>query len=554
MIEIIKGNERLPRYTATLEKETKEEIVKGILIPCYKREEKVVETIKYYSEKFNNSNVIIVLGTQGYSNTFTDILNNIRNNTKGLVIYDLDYDEPQNIGKLRKQMMHSMFNISKELYKKVPDIVLMHDNDITIDVEDISMMQDVILKNKSVKVVSPDTRELIEHGLSMKTRKCFGVTMMRGKDLYAVYDNLTEVPANEDSELVYLLENKGLLIHKSQFKTEFHDMTNDTVFSNKLEKLEKGATMLLEKYGKDVVEIITRPSGKKITRFIYNPDTFPMKIRFNEKPTTDYYNSQNNMKVTMINYPQKDYKQRMYEMVKATWKDEPVEYLDYTEEEMNETFKNVLKFKVLPNSMEHLTFSFLVEGLTLVEITHLLRHRMFSSIHAQCSADRFLTHDSAFIPSSIENSKFADKYKELTDKTKELYQEMVDSKEVSILDARYILPRNHRYFYYFTGNLKDLIGFINQRKCTQIQPEMDNILAHMILELVSKIIPEVKELIDMNCNQNCYFVKSPEHENSRVYSPDKVHAPFLKDKYNKEDYIYPKTRKEMGVFFNPQDK
>ena len=102
-------------------------------------------------------------------------------------------------------------------------------------------------------------------------------------------------------------------------------------------------------------------------------------------------------------------------------------------------------------------------------------------------------------------------------------------------------------------NLKDAIGIINQRKCTQIQPEMDNVFSHMLMELISQIVPELKELINMNCGPNCYFVKSPKMENSRVYLPDKVHREFLKDKYAEKDFLYQKTRKEMGIPFAPQD-
>jgi len=187
----------------------------------------------------------------------------------------------------------------------------------------------------------------------------------------------------------------------------------------------------------------------------------------------------------------------------------------------------------------------------MIEVTHLLRHRMFSSIHAQCTGDRFLQKDSCFIPSSIVGTKFEKEYKEITEKAKELYEKMISSKEISLLDARYVLSRNHRHFYYFTANLKDLIAFMNQRKCTQIQPELDNILAHKIYDEISKIIPEIKETLSMKCGSNCFYIKSQGIDNSRVYMPDKEHSKFMKEQ--NISTLYNKTRKQMGNWFNPQD-
>ena len=274
--------------------------------------------------------------------------------------------------------------------------------------------------------------------------------------------------------------------------------------------------------------------------------------RFGEKQTTKWYDSSNNIKLTLINHPEGDFRRRCYDMIKATWLDEPITGKDANEEDVKKTFKELLQFKVLPNSMEHLQFTFLIEGLTLVEVTHLLRHRMLSSIHAQCTGDRFLQTDSAFIPWSVDKSEFADEYKELTEKCKDLYERMISSRKISILDARYILTRNHRYFYYITINLKEAISFIEQRKCTQIQPELDNIIAHEMFHKIAKIIPELWDTLKLNCSPNCFYIKSQASDNSRVYLPDKNHKQYLKDE--KISTLYNKTRKEMGILFNPQDE
>ncbi|NJR72717.1 MAG: FAD-dependent thymidylate synthase [Scytonema sp. CRU_2_7] len=282
---------------------------------------------------------------------------------------------------------------------------------------------------------------------------------------------------------------------------------------------------------------------------------FPMKVRFGEEPTTEYYDSLNNLRLILLSKPSEGFRERCVEMMKATWADEPVNQFSLSKEEVHAQFMKILKFKVLPNSLEHIQFQFRVEGLTLVEVTHLLRHRMFSSIHAQCSADRFLQHDSVFIPSSIERTEFAERYKSLTEECKHLYIDMVDSKKISILDARYILTRNHRYFYYFGCNLKDAIAFINQRKCTGIQPEMDNLFAEQMYQCIQLCIPEIKSVVHLDCGPSCVYVTSDGEDSSRVNYPDQVHAKLISDKFGEDsERLKPEyylmnsmTRKSMGI-------
>lgn len=283
---------------------------------------------------------------------------------------------------------------------------------------------------------------------------------------------------------------------------------------------------------------------------------FPFKLKFGVESKTNWRDSSNNIYVAMTDCPREGFRQRCVEMLRATWSDNV--YTAKSDEEIHRDFMKILRHKVLPNSLEHLNFQFRVEGLTLIEITHLLRHRQLHSIHAQCSADRFLQEDSCFIPSSINKSEWHQKYKALTIMCKTLYKEMIDD-GVPILDARYILTRNHRYFYYFGCNLKVAMQFINQRKCTQIQPEMDNKIAHGMHHLISLIIPEIKEVISLECNRNCVYITSDDEDSSRVYYPDKIHENLIRKMYgndserlDKRYYLYPLTREDMRVPFNPQ--
>lgn len=281
---------------------------------------------------------------------------------------------------------------------------------------------------------------------------------------------------------------------------------------------------------------------------------FPMELRFNEEPTNEIIPSNETIGVDMLDYPRGDFRERCFDMIMSTWQDTVGEYqVPKTKSTVQDTFMKLLTGKVLPNSMEHLTFMFRISGITLVEITHILRHRMFFSIHAQCTADRFLTHDSAMIPTSIIGTEFEAEYVELTKRTKQLYQDMCDSKKISIMDARYILPRNQRYFYYVGMNLKDAIAFIKQRRCTAIQPELDNEIARQLFVHISTIIPELKQVMSLQCDHTCHTTFGNEEHTTRLYQPDANHAKIIsakkKQNINPDNYVYGATREDMGSFY-----
>lgn len=292
---------------------------------------------------------------------------------------------------------------------------------------------------------------------------------------------------------------------------------------------------------------------------------FPMQTKFNEIPRTEFVQSKDSIVVEMLDCPNGDFRGRCFDMIMSTWADDAFDYrIERTRETIQDTFNKLLGGKVLPNSMESLQFTFRIEGLTLIEITHLLRHRQLRAIHAQCTADRFLTNDSAMIPTSIHNSIFRERYELLTNLCKELYQDMCDSKDVSLMDARYILPRNSRYFYTITIDLGTAIQFIKQRRCTAIQPELDNEIARQMYMYICSVIPEVQNHVSLFCDHTCHTTFGNDEHTTRLYQPDENHGRILSaalakrtggdDAWNPDNFIYTKTREQMGSFYTDETK
>lgn len=273
-----------------------------------------------------------------------------------------------------------------------------------------------------------------------------------------------------------------------------------------------------------------------------------VKTKFGKATKTVYLNQINNLLVTLVAAPSwTELCSYLPEFTTATWRDRVYEGdIDNREE----IVKDIFKGKLLPTALETIRVTFLVDGLDLIDVTHLIRHRALS-FSAQCTADRDMRKDDCMVkPSIMVNEEFLSRYMEIVDAAKKLYADMVDSKEVSIFDARTILPRSLSNFYYVSGSLKDIIAFIKTRKDEAIQPESDNIVALLMwLELVKKY-PALQECINMDIGgRDEFFCKTAlSGHNSLAYLPKQENVVLgLKP----EDCIYQKRRADFpgGHFY-----
>lgn len=288
------------------------------------------------------------------------------------------------------------------------------------------------------------------------------------------------------------------------------------------------------------------------------PVLLPMDLKFGEGPVTNYINNLESLNVEVIDSPTREQAQKIaWHMTKATWADTPSEtnFENASPEEASLNLQDVLNFRALPTPMECLGFTFKISGIDVQTVTHLIRHRA-GSFAAQCTGDRDLRNDNALVPESIENCRSGDRdfyfrYIQLIMEAKQLYSDMVDSKKVSMMDARVILPKCMETFYIARFNLKDLIGFIKQRQDVQIQPEVDNILATRIARAVCEAIPEVATCLDFNKPDMHYVrtfrVEQPDgtftSRGTNLYHPEPKNDLF---EFNENDSIYQCRREDLN--------
>ena len=280
------------------------------------------------------------------------------------------------------------------------------------------------------------------------------------------------------------------------------------------------------------------------------PVDLPMTLRFDEEPTTEFLNDIDALQIELVDHPTaKQMREVAWRYVKATWADTP----DYTNPgsassfELSENLEDVLNFRALPTPMEIFSFTFKFAGIDLQTVTHLIRHRA-GSFAAQCTGDRFLHHEPCLVPSAVENSPdLYRRWKRHVEDGKKLYADMIDTKSISMMDARTILPKCLSTFYYGRFNLKDIIGFVKQRSDKQIQPSIDNLIAaKMALEII-RVLPEAGTVIGSKAltGPAWHYIKNVRAgTGTNLYWPDDDSDKHVE--YHPNDTIYQAYRYDLN--------
>jgi len=289
------------------------------------------------------------------------------------------------------------------------------------------------------------------------------------------------------------------------------------------------------------------------------PVTLPMELKFGQSPKTQFFNNLEHLKVELIDAPTRSQALNVaWQYVKATWADHHDETNPATAslQELSANLEDVLNFRALPTPMECLGFTFKLSGLSFQEVTHIIRHRA-GSFAAQCTGDRDLRDDPAVIPEAVQNSpEFLERWMTLVRDSKQLYADMCDSKDVSMMDARMILPKCMTSFYLMRLNLKDLLGFIAQRQDMQIQPAADNLLAAYMAREVLKVLPEASTRINFN-KPDMHYIKTfrvPDGKGGETSRGTNLYWPEPKNdkfEYHPNDTIYQSRREDINGTNNP---
>ncbi|MGB9784977.1 MAG: FAD-dependent thymidylate synthase [Fervidicoccaceae archaeon] len=165
---------------------------------------------------------------------------------------------------------------------------------------------------------------------------------------------------------------------------------------------------------------------------------------------------------------------------------------DYKEEDMERLMVEAYKY---PMVLEHVSFTFLIEGISRVTSHQLVRHRLASYTQ---ESQRYSSVDKSFVvPPSVVEKGFEDKYRKFLESAFELYEEMVRA-GIPQEDARYIIPQAVETRILMTVNLRELLHIACLRLSPHAQWEIRELVSLMLKEAQS-IIPEIPLLLREMC-------------------------------------------------------
>lgn len=154
------------------------------------------------------------------------------------------------------------------------------------------------------------------------------------------------------------------------------------------------------------------------------------------------------------------------------------------------------------STIEHVSFTFAIEGVSRVLSHQLVRHRIAS--YSQQSQRYVKAHDFEYIipPSVAANAMATDHFKKLMDQIRNTYNELVEL-GVHQEDARYVLANATETKIVVTMNARSLLHFFQLRCCTRAQWEIRQ-LANLMREQVRQVAPRLFKKAGPTCETDNY--------------------------------------------------
>jgi len=155
--------------------------------------------------------------------------------------------------------------------------------------------------------------------------------------------------------------------------------------------------------------------------------------------------------------------------------------------------------------LEHVKFTFSIEGVSRVLTHQLVRHRIASYSQQSQRYVRESEFDYLIPPSIEEDECLKDVYVGTMKKIQEAYDRLIKKfeekgrrGETAYQDARFVLPQATETKIVVTMNCRELLHFFKERCCSRAQWEIRD-LAEAMLRLCKQSLPAVFELAGAKC-------------------------------------------------------
>lgn len=182
----------------------------------------------------------------------------------------------------------------------------------------------------------------------------------------------------------------------------------------------------------------------------------------------------------------------------------------YSEDEQDHEKKSAFIKKIMASGhespLEHVKFTFAIEGVSRALTHQLVRHRLAS--YSQQSQRYVAENDFAYIlpPAIAKNEKALAKFNETMDYIQKSYNEISEylkeggKKGESVnQDARFVLPQASETKIVVTMNCRELLHFFQHRCCTRAQWEI-RAMAELMAQMCHEVLPEVFPVKSAKCD------------------------------------------------------
>ena len=266
------------------------------------------------------------------------------------------------------------------------------------------------------------------------------------------------------------------------------------------------------------------------------------ELKFGKKPgPLEFVNQLEAIDVKIVHAPTiPEFRKTISVFLMNTWNDK-IQW-NFPDPDIDQTIDELFRYELLPTAMETINLTWSVNGMDMIDTTHLIRHRLFS-FAAQVHGDRDMRDDRVMVkPSIMANPEFFERYRKITQDARQLYIDMLDSGAVHGLDTRTIMPRNFEHFYMVRCTIKDLIGYCVMRGDEQIQTTVDNVIAMKLWLEVLKIYPFLKGLVDFR-KPDTFYQRQSAKGKTNIFPPNAKNDNF---DWCEEQFYHTKGRDEYA--------
>jgi len=156
-----------------------------------------------------------------------------------------------------------------------------------------------------------------------------------------------------------------------------------------------------------------------------------VNLKTGEKANPKFVNNLEMINVKILAIPsENDLMSYVPSFSSGTWCDNPKH--DFTKGEREQVLRDLFAGYILPTALETIKVTFIIEGMDLVDVCHVIRHRTMG-FSASGTGDRDCRHDNVLLKPSIIGSKYEEKIKKHISGLMQIYGEMYDDKDIPMI-------------------------------------------------------------------------------------------------------------------------